>query len=499
MTYRSSSYNLIWYGLASYVPGAMSVVGVSLYIRLLSPTEYGYFSLWLTTVLLVSTAFSTWLRQGILRFCSEYREVEAGARFYTTVFFLTFITCISIVCLAILAYPVARLFISGPILWLYALGVLGVALSIVVNVYLSVWQAEKQPKIYACFRMLTSFLTVLVSLGFLFLREDKEATALCLGFVSGYGVGGMLGGAQLWFRHRRKGKARPYVERRIAGRLFEYGMPFVGWFIGTYSLGFADRYMLSLFSTIAAVGAYSALYALISGISSFLITPIIMTAHPEIVDAWLGDSSRTDAQRVLQTYTRLFLMVALPFISLLFASGQIVGEFLLPPEYAPDRWTVLFLTIAIFMNGFSLLGQKGLELAERTWHLLILMAGSVFANILLNVFLIPRMAGRGAAVSALLSYGMYMVLAVQKSKSYLPLTIHVKSLARIVLAACGVFLVASLLGKLMDGLPAGTRLAAIGSGSTLVYLGLLTASQEVSLSLVQQRVATLFFSLRKNG
>jgi O-antigen/teichoic acid export membrane protein len=446
---------------------------------LLPAVEFGDYSLWSPVVLVLSAIASTWLRQGVLRYWKEYDQEPAALRFHSTVFLLMLATCVGLGVIGLIGYPIASRLLPQELIRLYPAGVFSAIFLIVTNVQLSFWQAEFLPVIYTIVRILTSVITLLVSLGLLLFVDSIGALALSLGFMAGYGAAVLVGGLDRW---RRLGLTFPQLfrmDRSIARRLWDYGLPFAGWFAGMYVLGMADRYVLRLLSTSAVVGAYSAIYSLINGLVSFIATPIITAAHPSIVAAWTSASGKDAATDVLSEYARLFAMVALPVIAGLAATGQLVAQVLVPDGYAPDGWIMVVVAVGIFASSFSLLAQKGLEMAEQTRCLLVLVAISAIVNPLLSFLLVPLMSARGAAVATLLSYLLYLGLVLWKSRPYLYMRMRRQSLERIGLAALGVFVVAWLLTRHLAWLPPVPRLVIVALVGIVAYGSLLLLLGEV--------------------
>jgi O-antigen/teichoic acid export membrane protein len=384
--------------------------------------------------------------------------------------------------LALLGYLLVAQLLEPELAPLYGWGGLAIILAVISTVQLSEWQANFESRWFATTKIMTTAGTLIASL--IFLQLQFPATlALCVGVVSGFGVAVAMGYFTTWRRKRLHLSLNLTAsDKQIAKRFIIYGTPFIGWFIGTQILSVSDRFVLGLFSDVATVGAYSAIYSLLSGLTSFLAMPIILVAHPAIVASWARISSKMAQTNVLAYYTRLFWIVCLPAVVCLIAASPLVVRVLIPNGYAADHVLVTMLTLGLLANMYGLLAHKGLEMAERTQQMLKLVAICAVANLILNVALIPMWSAHGAALATMLSYFLYVLIAWQSSRHYLLTTLNWKSMGRIGVASCGVFVVTRFLVISLEWLPDILTLVAVAVASVLVYVGLLVILNEIPLT-----------------
>ena len=131
---RPKIIDLALYGLASYIPGLLSLAGIYLFVRLLPPDEFGYFSLWSAVVLMISTVAAQWIRHSILRYWKEYDQKDERARFCSTILSLTSATCAGLCLLAVIGYPIADRFLPSEYMRLYLSGILTTLFLIIANI-----------------------------------------------------------------------------------------------------------------------------------------------------------------------------------------------------------------------------------------------------------------------------------------------------------------------------------------------------------------------------
>jgi O-antigen/teichoic acid export membrane protein len=276
-----------------------------------------------------------------------------------------------------------------------------------------------------------------------------------------------------------------------------YGLPFAGWFVGTQILSYADRFILGFLSTAAAVGAYSAIYILTSGLISFLTTPLLTAAHPAIIAAWSGSESRRPAEYILWQYVRLFILIAFPVSAGAVAASQSIARLLIPEAYNPDGWLVSGLVVGLFLNMFGLFAHKGLEMAEKSRRMLGLAGLCALVNVVLCILLIPSLEARGAALATLVAYALYVTLSLWMSRPYLRLNVVWSSIGRIGLASCGVLIIVWTLDSVTGSTSTLVHLTIIGGVSTFTYLVLLLVLKELSIGRLWRDVSRSYSQLRQ--
>lgn len=162
-----------------------------------------------------------------------------------------------------------------------------------------------------------------------------------------------------------------------------------------------DQVMLGQMADSREVGVYASAVK-IAEIWFFIPTVIVTSVFPNIVKT--KESSEQEFYGRLQKLYNLLAFVGLAIaIPTTFLAGFVV-ELMYGKAYAAAApmlvfliWSDLFMNLGVARNSFLLaMGWS--------WTLLCMAISGAVANILLNLVLIPRYGGTGAAVATLLSY-----------------------------------------------------------------------------------------------
>jgi O-antigen/teichoic acid export membrane protein len=175
---------------------------------------------------------------------------------------------------------------------------------------------------------------------------------------------------------------------------------FLGAFFATIYLKI-DQIMLKWFVGAKEVGIY-AVAATLSETWYFVPTAIVVSLFPKLIELKETDPERF-GQRLQQIFELLFMIALLVAIFMNFMGAHLINLFFgqqylaSAPILAIHIWAALF----IFMRAaFS----KWILIEDALMFSLITQGLGALANVGLNLLLIPRYGGYGAAIATLLSY-----------------------------------------------------------------------------------------------
>ena len=164
--------------------------------------------------------------------------------------------------------------------------------------------------------------------------------------------------------------------------------------------GHTDKFMLKHMLSESDVGYY-ATATTICGMWTFVLTAIIDSMYPTIVNAF-NKSEKDFKKRNRQLYAIVFYVSA--FVSICFlVFGNLAIQILYGAEYAP---AAMPLKVVTWYTAFSFLG-----VARNAWmvcnnkqkYLKFMYIPAIIINVALNYFLIPPMGATGAALASLIT------------------------------------------------------------------------------------------------
>jgi len=288
----------------------------------------------------------------------------------------------------------------------------------------------------------------------------QDAMALLLPLLLGYLIPVLLLGAP-----SIAGLAKPSGLTRNEGvALIKIGLAGVVTAPMYWLLSSSDRWFLQHYHGAEAVGVYSIGYS---------VAIVGMMVNSAVTSVWLFEAAREyeqDPARAQVTLGRLMsrfaALMAVIWLVVAAAGGDIV-RWLANERFHAAADYVPYIAGGVFFYGVLQLANTGLLLAKQlNWVALWWLAGALVST-LLNLALVPRYGGMGAAVTQSASFGLISLatLATSQAKFRIHLDWSRLATAMLVILAAGVFLAPPWHGtapySLLMKLPIGIAVAVI--------------------------------------
>ncbi len=305
----------------------------------------------------------------------------------------------------------------------------------------------------------TGIISMAASIGIaVFWRQD--AMALLLPLLLGYLLPVMLLGAP-----PIAGLAKASGLTRNEGvALIKIGLAGVVTAPMYWLLSSSDRWFLQHYHGAEAVGVYSIGYS---------VSVVGMMINNAVTSVWLFEASREYEQDPAQAkvtlgrlMSRLTALMAVIWLAVAAAGGDVV-RWLANERFHAAADYVPYIAGGVFFNGVLQLANTGLLLVKQlNWAALWWLLGGLFCA-LLNLALVPRFGGLGAAVTQCASFGFISlaVLVTSQVKVRIHLHWHRLAPAMVVILGAGAFLArpwnVTAAYSLLMKLPIGIAVAAI--------------------------------------
>ena len=415
--------NSIIYGLAKTIPAVVAFAALSLYTHLLSPEEYGLYTLLLTGTAFIHNVLFAWLPAGTLRFWTNKDHDETT--FLTTIAFSYLYLLMAMLVISILG--VIYYFGKDEALWIISAFVLLLALAL-FTITQNLFSAKILPLNYAYLTIGYSILSI--SIGGLLAYFGFGP----IGVIMGVALGTLLP-ALFMFKQTWSSFSKSSYNKELLKKLLVYGLPIASANLLEELTKVADRFMLAGLQDKAQAGLYAVGYDL-SGSSILMLMAVINLAAYPVIIKLLEEGKVQQSNEYFRQYSIALLAIAIPAV----VGLNLVGPdliFLLIDERYQDSVTFLlpWVTSAIFLMGLQVFY---FDLAFQLGHHTIGIAkiGIVIAtvNIGLNYWLIPIMGIQGAAIATLSSFMTGSILSAILGRKYYAVPVPYKSFLKIIIA-----------------------------------------------------------------
>jgi O-antigen/teichoic acid export membrane protein len=242
----------------------------------------------------------------------------------------------------------------------------------------------------------------------------------------------------------------------IAKSMLAFGLPLVLNFVSYWLLQLSDRYLLSLFGSLAQTARYAAAYNLGSVMSVLVMGPFTLVWPTTM----FAIAKRKDAAQVFRLVFRWFSMFLLLTAFGLSLIGIILLDLLFPVSYHSTASVIPTVAVSIAFYGIYYIFTIGSNVMRKTWFAAVFTSIAAIVNIIINLVLIPLYGAIGAAASTLIAYIVLALAAYSINQRIYPIPFEI-----------GRFIVALFVGV---GLYVGSSILAQSQGAYLawgIYVG----------------------------
>jgi len=434
-TIRQLFTNLVIYGVGDVATQIISFLLLPIYVRYLSPDDYGVLSLLLTTEVVTKILFRWGIDASFMRMYYDCRTLEDRQRLASTqVLFLAAANgSLLLGGLAIAPLLGHHLFHT----YEYTLTLrLVLVNTFVVGFYFvpfHVIRIEGRPRLFTALSFSRSLATLVMRL-LLVIGFRLGVLGVVLADVAVTAVFTLV--LARWFAPL----LRPVFSREVLRESLRFGLPRVPHGVAHQVIAVSDRYILGRFVTLHELGLYSI------GASFGLAMKLFLSAFEY---AWapfyFGTMRDPSAKDVFSRVTTYAIAVLVLLASGLSAIAYDLVSVMTRPEFRYASRVVPWIALGVALQGVYLLTSIGLNITKRTEYYPLATGIAAATSVALNVALIPRFGIVGSAVANTTAYAVLAGVSWHFSQQVYPIRYEGKRLAKALAAGLVAYLVARML------------------------------------------------------
>ncbi|MDI6841080.1 MAG: polysaccharide biosynthesis C-terminal domain-containing protein [bacterium] len=426
-----------YYMPARVIPALVTFVSIAIFTRLLSPEEYGLYTLVIITISIVSTLAFRWLEDAVLRYFEEHEESASLPLLLSTVI-LTFLPIVLIISAG--WFTSVLVFKFKPHLTILLLvGTITLFMQAGYSLILTINRAARNAHKYTYYAVIQSICTLLIA-WYLIYSLHWNATAILLATAIASGVVFLY--EIIYFVKRYQIKLSLF-SFQLVRNLAIYGFPLIGVSIGMLVLASIDRYMIQYFKGAIEVGVYSAGYRIADSGTNIIYMMVMLPGVPVIYQTY-EQKGKLETVQLLEKLIEINIAIMLPIFCGVFMLSKDVIKVLLGGSFQGASYVLTWVTGGCFCFALAQYFYKPLELKKTTKYVLYLILGAATLNIIFNFILIPKLGGRGAAISTFLAYTVCLLGAWLLGNRTFNLRIRWNRVWKLVISAIGMMFVLML-------------------------------------------------------
>ena len=388
--------NTSYYTLGSILPKIGAFIFLPIYLKYLSPTDYGIVTSLqvLNAVFIVLFTFS--MPRALYRIYYDYTsKIEQRQLIGTVLISVLVLALVSITIIFLMHKQVQKIYLSIPFYPYYAYAIATVffqALHIIPTIFLQIKERA------------ATFIKLGVSLFFV-----KSLIILLLIVKYGRGARGYLEAELIaatiflpiyyYIIHK---EIILVWKKQMFLNVLKFSLPIIPSILSAWILNLSDRIFIERYFSAAEVGIYSLGYQIAGLVLIFSI------AFKKAYDPYFYKIANTEERKKAKeklyktNFVFILILLLLTFVLCLFAREGIMLFF--STDYYNSIQIIPVISLAYLISQNSALLNVMMYQKKKTKLVMYIMLGSAVLNILLNYILIPQIGIMGAAYATLISF-----------------------------------------------------------------------------------------------
>lgn len=413
------------YFLSKAVPGIINFSAIAIYTRILSPHDYGVYSIALITSTFLALVCFQWVQLSLLRFYVE--NIHQEDKFLRTIFYCFFISALPLTVAAPLIYVFLPSLKSLPVLALVV--VLAVAQAW-FDLTAEIARVKLEPLRYGAMAFTRSMLSLGVGVAMVMMG------GVYYGPLTGLALGSCAAALTFGMQSMR-GKMNIHAGSRLdVASYLHYGLPLTLTFALAMVIAGTDRLMIGSLLSESDAGSYAAGFDFIWQLITLAMVVINLAVYPLTLNAYAkqGDAG---AQIQLARNGPLLLAVSLPLACALGMLAPQWSEWVLGSSFrdvgrAIAPWTAAAAVLAgIRAYHFDL----AFQIKARTKYQVLIVGLTALLNVGLNFWWIPVYGVLGSAYATFAAYMFSFALSAYLGRSILKIPMLNKYSLQVLLAS----------------------------------------------------------------
>lgn len=392
----------LFYLLAKVIPALASFITLAAYTRMLTPSEFGVYTVLLTAVNLVNTVLFYWLVIGILRYWHDLKD-KRSLLISTTINAYLVIIALALCALFIAYFSISLISEFDPSLLIVSFGLL------VTMAFFDMGQQIRSANLnsdkYAITEVTRITASVIITLPLLFYG---------FGIISIF-IGLILANILtlvLFSKGVLTYQAKVF-DKDIFSHLRTYGLPLAVVFVMGQVIDTSDRFLLSYLINAEAAGMYAVGYNLPLQAIMTIAGTLNLAGYPVILKSY-NEQGKEVARELLEKYFQLFISLMVPTTVGLVLVGPNLIKLIIGEAFQEASLQLLpWISVAIFIFVTkAFIFDLVFHLTKKTKLIAWMAATAALLNIALNFWLIPKYGYMGAVYATITSYSVGLVLSI---------------------------------------------------------------------------------------
>jgi O-antigen/teichoic acid export membrane protein len=378
---------------------------VPIYTSLLSPEQYGLYSISVALLSFFCIIFSDWVGLSALRFFKQHQLAEKMSKYITTIVSILIVNISLLFILAFIFRHSIYSFFNVPVK--YCLAILLLVIPVAVRALLfQVLRAQLKSISFTVSTIVNQVLTIALSIFFI-----KFFHLGAMSLLLGMGISITLIDILLIYQSNILSWCKICkIERDSVIPIFMYGVPIAATSLSAWIINQSNKMIMNKISGFSDAGIVGVAYGLTLPILMTIFSIITVAVIPRIINMY---EEKIDVRPLISRFTGYYILASLPVVAVISMYSMDYVQLLA----SSDKFYVAFKIIPYFAFGTFFLALTDYttlqyHLANKTYIDFTIKLASGILGIVLNVVLIPKYGLIGVGIATLAANFLYFLLSV---------------------------------------------------------------------------------------
>lgn len=422
----------------------LGFISFPVFTRVFSVAEYGIMSLVLKVILLLTVLGKFGLQNSVQRYYAEQAVANndtLSRRYYSTLTVGALLTGLIATLLFLIGlYLVPKSLLTSGLRYLFLFASVLIVIRSLQPSLIGFLRAEGKTKTYNGIEIGVRATSILLACSLLL--SWKPTLSVFFGSTIAAETAGVL--LLLAFLGRRHLLDLRAVDWSYFREAAWFAFPLIGYELATVILDSGDRLLVQHYMGAQPLGYYSAAYNVSTYTEEALMVPINLALFPIYMKLWVEKGEQA-TREFLSRSLNAFLALAVGVVCLVLLTSRDVIVVLASRKFQESYKLLPVLVVGLLIYAVHIFLNAALLIHKKTATMTKLVVYACVFNIVLNIFLIPRMGLQGAALATLVSYLFMVLLMARESFQLMPLDISYVGFAGNVLAGAVAYFVVRLI------------------------------------------------------
>lgn len=395
--------------MLKYTPSKLvGIIGniliVPIYTNLLTPEQYGLYSIAIATLSFLCIIFFDWIGTSGLRFFKIHQMVGDVSRYFSSLITLLGINYFLMWGATLLFKNQITDFFNIPVSYLYFIGALILPVAF-RSLLFQILRAQIKPTLYTAYTIINQFLTIAMAVAiiiFFNLGAFSILIAMALSII-------VIDIAMIITVKLFSGFKLEKLQLGIIKHFCWYGMPLAVASLSMWIMNQSNKFIMQHYKGSFYNGIIGVSYNMTYSTFLTMFALIMIAAMPRIITMY---EQKKNPQKLVSTLSGYYMGLIMPFVVFITIYAPEYVQALANPKFQQAVVLVPFLIISTFFVGLSDYTTIQYHLTKKTYINTIIKLIPGLLGVVLNIILIPKYGLLAVGWTTLLTNILYFVLSL---------------------------------------------------------------------------------------